>query len=150
MVLDFVCTQIAGLSGGVSRLHAPPPTWQRSRPCTIVMDNAQIHHAKVLKGRRDELAAIGVHLFYLPPRSPELNRIERVWRSVKYEDMPVRAYTTTNALRTAVDRAMTRRAAELTPTTSDSLKPAELHPRVKPDLATTRLCPAIRTSEGER
>ncbi|MFJ9855067.1 transposase [Streptomyces sp. NPDC101150] len=88
------------------------------------MDNAQIHHAKVFKGRRDELVAVGVHLFFLPSRSPELNRIERLWRSVKYGDMPVRAYTTANALHAAIDQAMTRRAAELAPTTTHLLKTA--------------------------
>lgn len=75
--------------------------------CTIVLDNAQIHHAKLFTSRHKELESIGVHVFYLPPRSPELNRIERVWRSVKYQDMPVRAYTSTEALHTAVDDAMT-------------------------------------------
>ena len=35
---------------------------------------------------------IGVELFYLPPRSPELNDIERVWRSAKYKGYPHRAH----------------------------------------------------------
>ncbi|QRX89465.1 MULTISPECIES: transposase [Streptomyces] len=124
MVLDFVCTHIARLPKGTDSLTDPPPGWRRVRPCTIVMDNAQIHHARLFKGRREELEAIGVHLFYLPPRSPELNLIERIWRSVKYQDMPVRAYTSTTALHTAVDQAMTRRATALTPTTEDLLKTA--------------------------
>ncbi|WP_425315893.1 transposase [Streptomyces olivoreticuli] len=121
MVLDFVCTHIARLPGGANRLTQPPPGWKRHRLCTIVLDNASIHHGKLFKGRCGELEAIGVHLLYLPPRSPELNRIERVWRSVKYQDMPVRAYTSTQELHTAVDRAMTRRATALT-TTADLLK----------------------------
>ncbi|GAA1927815.1 transposase [Streptantibioticus ferralitis] len=124
MVLDFVCRQIARIPGDAGQLAVPPPGWQRHRPCMIVMDNAQIHHAKLFKGRREELEAIGVHLFYLPPRSPELNHIERVWRSVKYEDMPVRAYTSTQELHTAVDHAMTRRATALAPTTTHLLKTA--------------------------
>lgn len=110
MVLDFVCAQIAHLPGGAARLGSPLPGWKRPRPCTLVLDNASIHHADVFKGRREELAAIGVHLFYLPPRSPELNRIECLWRSVKYQDMPVRAYTTADELHAAVDRALARRA----------------------------------------
>ncbi|MCC3773324.1 transposase [Streptomyces sp. UNOB3_S3] len=113
MVLDFVCTRIARLPGGAEQLAGPPPGWQRHRPCTVVLDNASIHHGKVFKGRRTELAAIGVHLFYLPPRTPELNCIERLWRSVKYQDMPVRAYTTSQELHTAVDRALARRATAL-------------------------------------
>ncbi|WP_438296159.1 transposase [Streptomyces sp. HUAS TT7] len=91
MVLGFVCAQIARLPGGADRLGSPPPGWKRPRPCTLALDNASIHHADVFKGRREELAAIGVHLFYPPPRSPKLNRIERIWRSVKYQDLPVRA-----------------------------------------------------------
>ncbi|WP_424888899.1 transposase [Streptomyces sp. XH2] len=121
-VLDFVCNHIARLPGGADRLSTSPAGFKRSRPCTIVLDNASIHHADAFKGRREELAAIGVHLFYLPSRSPELNRIERIWRSVKYQDMPVRAYTTAKELHTAVDRALDRRAAAMTPATAQILK----------------------------
>ncbi|MFE3186266.1 transposase [Streptomyces violascens] len=77
-VLDFVCTHIARLPGGAERLAQPPPGWKRTRPCTLVLDNASIHHADVFKGPRKELGAIGVRLFCLPPRSPEPNRIERI------------------------------------------------------------------------
>jgi hypothetical protein len=66
----------------------------------------------------DELSDHLVPPLYLPPSSPELNRIECVWRSVKYQDMPVRAYTTTQGLHTAVDHALTRRATTMTPTTT--------------------------------
>ncbi|WP_407700687.1 transposase [Streptomyces endophyticus] len=124
MVLDFICTDITRLPGGADRLADPPPGWKRHRPCTIVLDNAQIHRAKLVTERREDLAAIGVHLFYLPPRSPELNHIECVWRSVKYEDMPVRAYTSTPELHTAVDHALTRCAAAVATTTPQSLKTA--------------------------
>lgn len=54
--------------------------------------------ARVFEGRREELAAIGVALFSLPPRSPELNDVERVWRSAKYEDHPERVHTTAEAV----------------------------------------------------
>ncbi|MFG2147274.1 transposase [Streptomyces sp. NPDC048696] len=77
LVLDFVCTHIARLPGGADSLGALSG-FQRHRPCTIVLDNASIHHAQPFKGRREELADIGVRLFYLPPRSPELNGIECV------------------------------------------------------------------------
>ncbi|MGW4984136.1 transposase [Streptomyces mirabilis] len=59
----------------------------------MVLDNASARVAKAFKGRRDQLAKIGGDLFYLPPRSPELNDIERIWRSAKYEDYPQRAHT---------------------------------------------------------
>ncbi|MFI6198594.1 transposase [Streptomyces phaeochromogenes] len=47
-------------------------------------------------------------MFYLPPRSPELNDIELVWRQAKYQDYPQRAQTSIDAIGEAVDRAMTR------------------------------------------
>ncbi|WKU42752.1 transposase [Streptomyces sp. VNUA116] len=95
-VLDFVCNHIARLPGGADRLSTSPAGFKRSRPCTIVLDNASIHHADAFKGRREELAAIGVHLFYLPFRSQELH--------------------------TAVDRALNRRAAAMTPATAQILE----------------------------
>jgi len=45
---------------------------------TIVLDNVRYHHAKMLKpfliNNRDKL-----ELIFLPPYSPDLNPIERVW-----------------------------------------------------------------------
>ncbi|MBG0815006.1 hypothetical protein HS045_12525 [Planomonospora sp. ID82291] len=64
--------------------------------------------AKAFRGRREQLAEIGVGLLSLPPRSPELNDIERVWHAAKYEDYPRCAQTTVDAIGEAVDRAMTR------------------------------------------
>ncbi|WP_353963018.1 transposase [Streptomyces sp. NBC_00365] len=82
----------------------------RVRPCTVVLDNASAHVARVFKRRREELAAIGVELFHLPPRSSEPNNIERVGRSAKYEDCPAYVHTTAEAVGTAVDRALNRHA----------------------------------------
>ncbi|MFE0106940.1 transposase [Streptomyces sp. NPDC059009] len=45
-------------------------------PRLVLLDNASIHRGDAFKGRREERSAIEVHLFYLPPRSPELNRID--------------------------------------------------------------------------
>ena len=115
VLLEFLCSRVAGLPGGAAALSlaadgvgAALPVWRRSRPCTVVLDNASAHVSKAFKGRRDQLAKIGVELFYLPPRSPELNDIERIWRSATYEDYPQRAHTTVEAIGTAVDQALTR------------------------------------------
>ncbi|MGY4737275.1 transposase [Streptomyces sp. ATMOS53] len=84
--LEFVCFRLAGLGGGAGVLDLAVdgvgvdaiPVWCRRRPCTVVLDNASAHVAKEFKGRRRQLAKIGVELFYLPPYSPELNDIELV------------------------------------------------------------------------
>src|SRR5690606_693651 len=47
---------------------------------TLVMDNARYQYNR----RVQELAeTLGIELLYLPPYSPNLNLIERVWRLVK-------------------------------------------------------------------
>jgi transposase len=48
----------------------------------IILDNARFHHAKALSGWLEKHAEI-FHLDFLPPYSPELNHIERVWKSLR-------------------------------------------------------------------
>ena len=51
-------------------------------PITIVLDNARYQHCRMIM----ELAAeLGIELLFLPPYSPNLNLIERLWRFVKKE-----------------------------------------------------------------
>jgi hypothetical protein len=108
VLLEFVCARLAGLPQGAAQLAAPPAGWRRVRLCTVVLDNASAHVAHAFKDHRSELQAVGVELFYLPPRSPELNRIERVWRSAKYEDYPHRSQASIEDLQNAVDEALIR------------------------------------------
>jgi len=55
-----------------------------SVPRIVVLDNAAIHKGEVMEKKRKEWAKKGLYLFYLPPYSPELNRIEILWRQAKY------------------------------------------------------------------
>ena len=45
----------------------------------IIVDNARWHHAKVLQGWLAEHRHV-LRLDFLPPYSPELNAVERVWK----------------------------------------------------------------------
>ena len=38
VLLEFVCTRLAGLAGGAGGLAVPPAGWHRVRPCTVVLD----------------------------------------------------------------------------------------------------------------
>ena len=49
------------------------------RKVIIISDNARYHHAKLHKNWRDQCSK-QFELMYLPPYSPELNPIERVWK----------------------------------------------------------------------
>ena len=46
----------------------------------IVMDNMRSHHAKAVKQILD---TSGIKYFYLPPYSPDLNPIEKMWSKIK-------------------------------------------------------------------
>jgi transposase len=55
-----------------------------SVPRVIVLDNAGIHKGEVMEKHRRRWAKKGLCLYYLPPYSPELNRIEILWKHAKY------------------------------------------------------------------
>jgi len=64
----------------------------------VVIDNASIHTAKAITEKLDDWAGKGLHLYFLPTYSPELNLIEIVWRKVKYEWIHRSAYTSFESL----------------------------------------------------
>ena len=109
-VLEFVWHDVGGLTTPVGMV---PPGYRRERPCVVVMDNYSVHKSKEIKEQAAALEAVGIELFYLPPYSPELNEIEGLWRHLKHEEMPVRSYTTADALQQAVETALAKRADAL-------------------------------------
>lgn len=74
-------------------------------PRVVVLDNAGIHTSKVMRAARPGLARLGIFLYYLPAYSPELNRIESVFKQVKHHEMPTRSFATKVDLRKAVEDA---------------------------------------------
>jgi transposase len=84
-------------------------------PRVVVLDNAGIHTSKVIKAARPGLAKQGIYLYYLPAYSPELNRIEPVFKQVKHHDMPVRSHTSKADLRKAVEDGFDSYRRRLTP-----------------------------------
>jgi transposase len=53
------------------------------KPITIILDNASIHKSKSTKILTEFLKTEDINLYFLPPYSPELNRIERFWLAMK-------------------------------------------------------------------
>ena len=114
--LAFVWREVAGLPAPPGEL---PLGYRRARPCAIVLDNYSVHRSALIQAARPALERAGVALFYLPPYSPQLNRIEDLWRHLKYEELPMRSYRTLEELRAAVAGALDQHAL-LLPATSDS------------------------------
>jgi putative transposase len=95
-----------------------------SVPRVVVLDNASLHISKAVKARRPELARSGTYLYYLPAYSPELNRIEPVFKQVKHHEMPVRSHRTKEELREAVKRGFAAYGDTLRRKSDKQLRPA--------------------------
>lgn len=60
-------------------------------PITLVMDNARYQRCRLVM---DLATALGIELLFLPPYSPNLNLIERLWKFVKAESLYAKYYET--------------------------------------------------------
>jgi hypothetical protein len=114
--LTFVWRDVAGLPDAPADL---PVGYRRIRPCAIVLDNYSVHKSKEVQAAIPDLERVGVGFYYLPPYSPELNRIEPLWRHVKHEELPVRGYRSLDDLCAAVTDALNQHAPPF-PATTDS------------------------------
>jgi putative transposase len=93
-------------------------------PLVIVLDNASLHHSRVVQEALPRLWARHIYFYFLPPYSPERNEIEPVFRGIKHCDLPERVYTPLAALEAAVDGAYSRFEEKLLAQSSHQLRPA--------------------------
>jgi transposase len=82
-----------------------------TKPLVILIDNASIHRARAIQPALKMLEKKGVTLKFLPPYSPELNRIEKLWWLMKHRWMAL-ARRTKAELEQAVDHILTNFGAE--------------------------------------
>lgn len=90
----FIFEQFEQLSLGLRRLTV------------VVVDNAQVHRAGVIKERIEVWQQRGLYLFYLPRYSPHLNIVETLWRKLKYEWLTASDYETRETLSYGVRQAL--------------------------------------------
>ena len=57
------------------------------KPSVLVLDNAEMHHSRLVQSKLTAWQEKGLYLFYLPTYSPHLNLAETFWRKAKYEWM---------------------------------------------------------------
>ena len=72
----------------------------------LVLDNAPVHTARIIKERLLVWQRRGLFLFYLPRYSPHLNIVETLWRKLKYEWLSPKDYETTEGLFYTVRQAL--------------------------------------------
>lgn len=69
------------------------------QPVTLVLDNARYQRCVKVKEAAEEL---GVELLFLPPYSPNLNLIERLWKFVKNKCLNCRYHETFQQFKDAI------------------------------------------------
>ena len=96
-------------------------TKDAKRKVFLILDNLNVHKSSMVK---DWLLANAkrIEVFYLPPYSPELNRIEPVFEQVKHHEMPTRSFTT--RADPVISRSGPSHAACGSPTTRCIARPA--------------------------
>lgn len=74
-------------------------------PITLVMDNARYQKCKLVSEKAEEL---DIELLYLPPYSPNLNIIERLWKHVKQSCLKNTYHETFEEFSSAIDQEIER------------------------------------------
>lgn len=74
-------------------------SFEIKKQTVIVLDNARIHTAHKIKERLKVWQNRGLYIFYLPPYSPHLNIIERLWKELKARWLKPEDYNTFDDLK---------------------------------------------------
>lgn len=72
-------------------------------PITIVLDNARYQRCKVVT---EKAAELGIELLFLPPYSPNLNLIERLWKFVKKQVLYSKYYEKFEDFKAAITKCL--------------------------------------------
>ena len=81
------------------------------RPTVLLVDNASLHRCALVRQKRKEWKAQGLHLqglhlWFLPPYCPHLNRIQVLWKQCKYHWLQPADYTNFQTLCAGVANAL--------------------------------------------
>ena len=83
----------------VSFLHEIRKDYPREKTVLIFLDNARYNHSKLVA---EEAERLHINLLFLPPYSPNLNIIERLWKFMKKKVTTNRYYQTFAELTEAI------------------------------------------------
>lgn len=84
-----------------------------NKSTVIVLDNAKIHKSKAFKERCGYWQKMGLFMVYLPPYSPHLNIIEKLWHELKQRWLKPEDYKSFETLTYAVQLALMAVGSEL-------------------------------------
>lgn len=81
-------------------------SFQINKHTVIVLDNAKVHQCKKMKDIQQIWAGRKLFIFFLPPYSPHLNIIERLWKELKARWVRPEDYQDTQALFYSLNRIL--------------------------------------------
>ena len=70
------------------------------KPINLILDGAGYHRSEVVKSKAKEF---GITLHYLPPYSPNLNPIERLWKVMNEHARNNKYFATAKEFRQSID-----------------------------------------------
>ena len=78
----------------------------KNEKATVILDNAPTHTSNKFQDNIQEWKEKGLTLYFIPPYSPELNRIEILWRFMKYHWIEIKDYPSTDSLEKYIDTVL--------------------------------------------
>lgn len=73
-----------------------------TKPTVLILDNAPVHQAKKFQEKIPHWQEENLFIFFLPPYCPHFNKIETLWRKVKYEWLKPEHYACLASLKEAL------------------------------------------------
>lgn len=77
-----------------------------TKKTVVLIDNAPMHTSNAFLENIEKWEAQGLFIQNIPPYSPELNKIEILWRKIKYEWLDFSAYESFSALKSALNNIL--------------------------------------------
>jgi transposase len=74
-----------------------------TKPTVLVLDNGPVHVSKHFLAQLQRWQQQDLFIFFLPKYSPHLNKIETLWRKIKYEWLKAQDYACQQTLQNALD-----------------------------------------------
>jgi len=78
----------------------------KNKQVTVILDNAPTHRSKLFQAKIEEWKEKGLTLYFLPTYAPELNRIEILWRFMKYNWINIPDYASSQTLEDYIHRVL--------------------------------------------
>lgn len=76
----------------------------------IILDNASVHRSKLTQQQWSRWSDMGLILFFLPPYSPQMNRIEDEWLHLKIDELSCQVFSDEYDLAMAIISGLSARA----------------------------------------